>query len=1241
MRRRIFIILGIALLFVVSVPTAVIYYLAYTEPGLQWLIAHLPNRVGRTQMEFVGASGTLAGGFRLERFELEHERVHLRFEGAAGHVRLLPLLWQTAYAQDITMRSAYVEVRRWKNPPPRSAPRFLPRGLIIQADKVHVISGTFIAQNGRRFDVTDVNTSGIARYRDIRFYEASFTQDAIHVAGKASLRAEEPMGIEGDARILMRFENQPLWVIALSGGGNLDKLPLTAQFMAPFQATFSGSADDLAAAWHWSGKGKIQNLNLMAWGGGAMLGRIFGELRVKGDANGFEGRGPLTSEGLRAGAFETVFVGSYADHVVTTSHFEVTHRSSRAHAEGSGTIGVVPGGPRLDLRGTWKDFRWPLVGEKPALRSTAGEYAISGIRPFDVRTAGPIQPADLDPMLVEMEGKLASDRLTVTSADVEAFDGQAIVAGEVAWSPQDRWSVTGDASDINPGRLREDLPGKLDFHFAAEGLGFGNAGDFSVDIRNLGGRLRGSVASGGGRIANKGDAWELDHVRLALGHTTLSADGRIADALDLRFALEAEDLSLLKQASRGKLRGQGTLRGTWMDPIVNAEVHGSGIEHEGVSLEAIDGTVDFDASGARASNVAVKARNLAFKERTLSQLAFTLTGSAADHVAHLDATATGLALDAELSGAFAHGQWQGQLRKLNVGGGEALKLALAAPVAVALSSEHTRADWFCLNGAPAKLCAEADWTPAKWSATVNASELPMSTVTSGLTPSVDYHGQLTVNARAFGGGDAPVQGNLRADLLDAAITHKLASGRTERITFGTGLVTLDASEAAATASVTLDAGQTGTIKGRLEVQRSASRWENMPVAGEVHVQTAELGLITLYAPDIDRVAGRVATDLDVSGTLGTPLLDGHLKLTDAELDLYQVNLAMRGAQLDARLHDNGLDFDGSARIGPGNVSTSGHLEWRDAKPYGKFSLAGQNLRVVDVPEAQIEASPTLDFKIEGRRIEVTGAVKVPYAKIVPADLTNAVRASSDEVLVGAEPVDPSKRFEVITGISLTLGDKVNIDTFGLTARLTGTLTLRSGTDEITRGSGDLSIEEGKYTAYGRRLDIERGRLVFSGGPVNNPGVDIRAIKQYPDVKAGVNVRGTLLQPRLSFFSEPSLPQSQIVSLILAGGSIESAQNRNNPSQAGNELLAQGSAILAQQLGSRVGIEDVSLESNLDNQTSLVFGKYLSSRIYVSYGISFTEQLNTLKLRYTLTDHWTIKTEVGQARGADLLYTIEK
>ena len=1239
--RRILIIIGIAIAFVITVPAGLIYYAAYTESGLQFIVRHIPTKIGRTQMEFVGAQGTIARGFTLQRFELEHERVHLRFEGIRGHITLLPLLWQTIHADDVTMDNAFVQVRRWKKAPPKGPPRFLPPGLIVRLDRAHVNSGTFIAINDRRFDVTDVSTSGVARWRTLRFFDASFVQDAMRVSGKATVRAADPMEVDGDARILIRWPNQPAWVIAASGGGNLDVLPLTVRFTSPFRADVTGKAEDLTSGWHWSGVAQLRSLDLRTWGGGGALGQISGTLQVKGDATGFGAKGPVTPAGLKAGAFDTIFDGTYADRVITASRIDVTHVSSRAHADGVGSIGIVSNGPKLDLHGAWRDFRWPLVGADVAMRSASGEYALSGTWPYNLRAAGMIAPTGLDPMQMEMEGHLAKDRVTFSSLDAEAFDGQAVLSGEVIWSPQERWSVMGDASDINPGRVRPDLPGSLDFGITASGVGFGGDGDFSVDIRGLRGRLRGTPASGAGHIARKARTWEFDQARLVLGGTTLAADGKVADALDLRFTVDSEDLSLLAHDSRGKLHAQGSLRGTLQDPTIDADLRGSGLKHQVMTLDSIEGSIEFDSSGARPSNVSLRAKNFVYRERTLSDFALTLQGTAADHVAHVTAKATGLAIDSEFAGAFAHGVWLGKLRKLSASGTEALHLELDSPVDMLLSADHSRIEWFCLNGEPAKLCGDADWAAAKWSATVNASDLPISTLTSGLTPSVDYRGTLTITGRAFGSMGEPVQGTLRADLVDAAISHKLASGRTERITLGTGLVTVNATESMVNSAVMLDAGNVGTISMRVDAQRSTSRWQDMPLSGEFHAQTAELGFISLYAPEVDRVAGKMVSDLTLSGTLGTPLIDGKLELSDAELDLYQVNLALRAARLQATLMRNGLDFQGSARIGGGNLSAGGRLEWRDAEPYGKFKLEGQNLRVVDVPEAAIDASPNLDFKIEGRRIEVTGAVKVPYAKIVPADLTNAVRASSDEVLVGQEQVDPSKRFEVLTGISLTLGDKVSLDTFGLTGRLTGTITMRSGSDEITRGTGELSVEDGKYTAYGRRLDIERGRLVFSGGPVNNPGVDIRAVKQYPDVKAGVNVRGTLLQPRLSFFSEPSLPQSQIVSLILAGGSFESAQNRNNPNQAGNEALAQGSAILAQQLGARVGIEDVSLESNLANETSLVLGKYLSPRLYVSYGISFTEQLNTLKLRYSLSDRWSVKTEMGQARGADLVYTIEK
>src|ERR1041384_1697545 len=99
MRRRILIVLGLLVSLLISGLCATLYTLAYTERGLRLVVDHVPAKIGRAEMKIVGVSGTSAGGFRLTRFELDHERTTVRADDVQLHVRLLPLLWQTIYAQ--------------------------------------------------------------------------------------------------------------------------------------------------------------------------------------------------------------------------------------------------------------------------------------------------------------------------------------------------------------------------------------------------------------------------------------------------------------------------------------------------------------------------------------------------------------------------------------------------------------------------------------------------------------------------------------------------------------------------------------------------------------------------------------------------------------------------------------------------------------------------------------------------------------------------------------------------------------------------------------------------------------------------------------------------------------------------------------------------------------------------------------------------------------------------------------
>ena len=1235
MRRILLLIAGLLILLAVAVPTAAVYYLAFTEDGFRFIIDRVPHRVAGVQLDIIHPSGTLAHGIRVERLEIDHHLVHLRIEGIQGRVEMLPLLLQTIRTTNASIASVSIQTKRRTRPPSKIPPFFLPRWLVVSADHARIGSVVLTTVSGTRVEWTGIHATGIARHRRIRLFEAGAQMGNSRLTGTGELQAADPLAMDVQARMDWNPGDQPAWSIDATGKGDLKVLAVTGHTIAPFRADFTGQALDLIGHWHWVADATVHDLDVTTWGGSPILGLLSGQVSGQGDQDGFSARGPIDSSGLKVGRFDAVFAGDYSKHVLTASHMELTHHESGAHAEGAGTIEVVKNGPRLDLHGSWHDFRWPLIGRDVPFHSASGEYTLSGTWPYSVTANGMATVRDMPPMPARVAGNLAKDRFTFTSADADLYDGQASVSGVVTWSPLQTWSATGRFIDVNPGRIREDLPGKLTFNLAAQARGF-DGNDYSVDVRDISGKLRGVGASGGGRITRSNATWRFDQVRLALGGTNLALDGSVNGNLDLRFAVNSHDLSLLAADSRGQLTGSGTIRGTLKQPSVVATAHGTGIRHAGIAVDEFDADVDYDPDPQHVSRVHGRLSNLVYLDHKLDAMTLKVDGKSTDYVVQVDAKALGLAAAARAHGPYISDTWLGELTSVTVTGTQSLHLELERPVDLHVSADAIHAEWMCMIGQPASMCADGEWNPKQWEATFTANEMPLSTFTAGLTPSVEYGGRINVLAHLTGDGSEPAQGNVRAELTDAELTHRLSSGRIEHTRIGSGSVKVNASHSTISAEIGLESGEVGTIAGRLDAQRGPDNWQDIPVRGEIHAHTEQLGLITLYIPDIDRAAGRLDADMKVAGTLGTPLINGSLKISSGEIDYYQVNLAMRQFAFDATLSDNGLDFTGFTRIGSGTADARGHMEWRNSLPYGKVHLEGANLRVVDIPEAQIDASPKLDFNITGRRIETTGEVKVPDAKIVPRDLSGAVRSSSDEVIVGQEQTDPSKRFEVVSSITLSLGDHVSVDTTGLTGRLTGNITVRSGYEPTTNATGELSIEQGKYTAYARKLDIQRGRLIFTGGPIDNPGIDIRAIKEFPDVTAGVNVRGTLLQPRLSFFSDPSLTQSQIVSLILAGGSLETAQTRQ-----GNEILAQGGAILAQQLGSHVGIEDVSLESDLTNETSLVLGRYLSPRLYVSYGIALTEQLNVLKLRYSLGDRWTIKTEVGQARGADLVYTIQK
>ena len=1230
-----------------------LYFLAYTPSGLKLIAAQFNGRVGPLQIQLQGASGTLAHGAHLDRLVIDHRRVHIEIEDASGRVAIAPLAWQMIRVPELRAARLLIHVLPDTGEHAAWVPHFLPALMRIMADRVAVQRWQLIATNGVELDATAVSASGAVYPQSARIYAGALEFRGVHLRTSGEVRAAASIGLTGDLHADAQPQGQPPWTVNARVDGNLAHLNVDARVSEPFAAEFHGEADELTSRWHWQGRSELRRLDLTLWRLGNGLGLINGPLELQGDREGFRARGTLTALGLHAGAIQTDFAGSFRAPVLTITRLGLRHAASGAFAQAQGSVRISAGGAQLDLHGDWSHFRWPLGSADAPVSSERGRYSLRGSHVFDLTAQGELRFAAVPPITIAaLRGELAADGLRADSAEIASLGARAQLSGALHWGAAPGWQLQGRIEDLDLAQLRSGLAGRVNFALSAAGDRLDAQGELDARLSELSGNVRGQRAEGHGELVHRAGDWLFRDVHVQLGATHFAIDGRAGSPVDLNFSVDAADLALLHTGAHGRLQAHGTLTGDRNDLTLLSAAKLQEVEWEGIHLDALDATVAFDPHGSGRNDSKIELQGLAVAGRRLEHLTLRTEGTTALHSVALDARAEGLDLALRGSGRYAAGQWQEQIDHAQISDGRNLHMSLEAPVALSVAFDRLHLESMCLRDELARLCASASLEAPQRKISLRASNLPMRTLTAGLTAATDYEGTLSVQVEATDSAQAPGEeaswrGSLNAQLARAAIRKHFASGRVETLSLGDGLVRAELSEHELSAGLGLDAGSAGLIEGHLQARGADPAWRDWPLTGELKLDTDAVGFVEAYVSQIDRASGRLSAQLALSGSAAAPQLNGELAVTGAQLDAYQIALSLRELNFHARLADDTLHIEGAANCGPnGHAQVSGSVRWQQGLPFGELLLQGTDLRVINIPEARVDASPDVALHLQGQRIDIQGQVALPYARIEPANLANAVLPSSDEIIVGPSATVRPSQFKVYSDITLLLGERVTVNTAGLSGRLSGSIRVATDDTGISRGSGELKIEEGKYLAYGRNLDIQHGRLLFSNGLMGDPGLDLRAIKKFPDITAGVNVRGTLRAPRMTFFSDPEVAQSQIVSLLLAGGSLETVQNTTTTSDpvahnsASRADLMQGGAILAQQIGGRYNIE-AGVEQDLDNETALVLGRYLSPRLYVSYGVGLAEAINTIKMRYTVGDHWTVKTEAGTQRSADLVYTIER
>ena len=1032
--------------------------------------------------------------------------------------------------------------------------------------------------------------------------------------------------------------------------GSLKATTIKQQVTGALQMGFEGQLRNLLdkPGWQASVNARAFDAGRLLVDGPALRGRF--RFEAEGDLETARLQGQLQFDYQNSGPIDgDLRLQRQADGQIQIQR--VTLRANGQDAENPVLLDIAgnwqPGqqGGDVDLSLDWQHLRWPLKTD-PWFNSAEGKARLQGnLAAYNIQltTDRPWPQAPPSTWYAEAEGDPRG--LTFRHLRIRALDGETRISGRLDWSPRLSWQADIQGHDLNPASLWPQWPGKLQARLSSQG-GMQNGQLVAQgEIIELKGQLRDHSVSaeGHGRWQNQG--LDIDRLTLQSGTSAIRVSGRVAEMLNIDWTLNSPSLAELYPRAQGQLSAAGTVSGPAKMPIIETRLNGQALELPDVDIGAVDAEVKLDLARWDSLRVRLTGQGLRMKNHSLQTLA--ISGNAR----HLSLTAATDAdtLQLSLRGTPGDRRWQGHIETASLQSTRFGDWRLKAPAPLYISEQALQLDTLCWQSEPqANLCASLQGQQTDWQADLAMQQLPLALLSPWLPPELKLQGMVQGEARLNLRRPDRLTGDMTFTFPAGALSYPLLEGERDHWDYRGGelQVSLGEQGVKARSRFTMNNGDGFSLNLELPGANLMNLdIQQQKLSADARLDIQDLGLIEALLPEVQDLQGNFALKIAAGGTLGQPQINGRghldrgslriprLGLTIEKLAFYadSNNLQQLNLRLEARSGDGQLTIQGTTRLQPENG-------WPTL-----IHIGGEQFEVSNIPEARLQVSPDLSVKLQHRRIEVTGNLHIPYARLQPKDITSAARASDDAVIIGSQQTAEEK-WTVLTRVRLTLGDRVHFYGFGFEGRFGGSLLLEDEPGQLTRATGEINVPEGRYRAYGQRLDVEYGRLLYTGGPLTNPGLDLRAVRHVGNVTAGIKLQGTLNQPQLELFSDPAMGETDALSYLVLDRPIENTSEEKGAAvaKAALALGLSGGDRLARLLGDRFGLDEMRVESSeTGDQASLVVGRYLSPKIYVSYGVGLIEAINTFTVRYQISRRWQLKAESGEAQGADFLYTIER
>ncbi|MGH1355762.1 MAG: translocation/assembly module TamB domain-containing protein [Thalassovita sp.] len=175
-------------------------------------------------------------------------------------------------------------------------------------------------------------------------------------------------------------------------------------------------------------------------------------------------------------------------------------------------------------------------------------------------------------------------------------------------------------------------------------------------------------------------------------------------------------------------------------------------------------------------------------------------------------------------------------------------------------------------------------------------------------------------------------------------------------------------------------------------------------------------------------------------------------------------------------------------------------------------------------------------------------------------------------------------------------DRIFVRGRGLDAELGGALSLKGDTNNVLP-EGRFDLIRGRLDILGKRFSLTEGLVQLQGA--FDPFIRFAASTDAGNTTATIVIEGQASAPELSFTSSPSLPQDEVLALILFGKDLStiSPLQAVRLAAAVRTLAGKGGDGIAGQVRRGLALDDLDVTTSDTGATEARVGKYLSENIY--------------------------------------------